>query len=180
MLGWGSLQTKGDLLVPCCSCMLIFQIPGMIPTFTVWLFYNRFDVREDEWPHEGKTTNHLTGFFIRVFSYFYLFLFWSWAQGTLMCWSCLLLLSGHCDPGNRAGCCCVYGFMTAASGRWSSCSDSRPFDGSYGKPGRLHHLEVAHFLSRRKVELVPPTPAFISVLGSKAQDTVLTPLNLKF
>lgn len=75
---WGRESLDKRSPAPCCSCALIFYIPGMISTFTVWLFYNRFDGREDKWPHEGKTTNHLTAFFFfkknrfsLIFIYFY-------------------------------------------------------------------------------------------------------------
>lgn len=36
-----------------------------------------------------------------------------------------------------------------ASARWSSCSNSCPFHGSYDEPGVLHRLDVTHFLSIR-------------------------------
>lgn len=57
-------------------CTLISRVPGMISSFTAWLFCNRFYARDDKLSCRGKTTNHPAALNrLALFILFYLLFF---------------------------------------------------------------------------------------------------------
>lgn len=112
----------------------------------------------------AKERRQIISLLLAGFSLYFIY-FYSVAelQSSLSCWRCLILTSSRCDPGNRVGRCCVYGFVTAGFRKMkllvqTAAPLTAPAKSEAGVGGRgwgdmLHCLDVNHFLHLMEVRL---------------------------
>lgn len=113
----------------------------------------------------AKERRQIISLLLAGFSLYFIY-FYSVAelQSSLSCWRCLILTSSRCDPGNRVGWCCVYGFVTAgfkkmkllvqtAAPLTAPAKSNAGGEGVWGGGDMLHCLDLNHFFHLMEVRL---------------------------